>query len=124
MIDTAHMSELVAARGPRWAVSATIRPGEHRIDYCLTRDSADATAERLRAEKHYQVKVHPPAGEVDLAKLGRDRADASVVLAERTSILRAAVLRALEAGDSEVSVARTAGVDRMTVREWAGKSRR
>jgi hypothetical protein len=124
MINTAHMLELVAARGPRWAVSATIRPNEHRVDYCLTRDAADARAEQLRGEKHYQIQVHPPEGEVDLARLGQDRADASVVLAERTAVLRAGVLRALEAGDSEVSVARTAGVDRMTVREWAGKSRR
>jgi hypothetical protein len=36
-------------------------------------------------------------------------------------VLRAAVLRELAARRPEAAVARTAGVDRMTVRRWAGK---
>lgn len=62
------------------------------------------------------------AASVDLAALGRDRAEAAEFLAERTALLRVGVLQALDAGDSEVAVARAAGVDRMTVRKWAGKS--
>lgn len=60
----------------------------------------------------------------DLEVLGRERAEAVSMLAEKTAALRVVVLEALAAGESEVSVARRASVDRMTVREWAGKSRR
>ncbi len=65
--------------------------------------------------------MHAPAGSVDLAELGRVRSEARRALDEKTTILRAAVLRALEDGRAEAEVAREAGVDRMTVREWAGK---
>jgi hypothetical protein len=58
---------------------------------------------------------------MDLAKLGQERRDAQRALDEKTAILKAAVLRALEKGRAEAEVARTAGVDRMTVRKWAGK---
>ena len=61
------------------------------------------------------------AERVSLESLGRDRATAVEMLAERTALLRVGVLQALEAGESESGVARQAGVDRMTVRKWAGK---
>lgn len=66
--------------------------------------------------------VDPPVGSIDLAKLGRERMDAKRAFEEKTAILRAGVLRALGEGRAEAEVARTAGVDRMTVRKWAGKS--
>lgn len=112
---------MVSDRGPRWAVYGQIRPGEARTSYAATAE----LAEKFRAEYeelgYYQVKVHPPTGSVDLAKLGRDLADARRVLAEKTEIVRAGVLRALDEGRAEAEVARTVGVDRMTVRKWAGK---
>ena len=58
----------------------------------------------------------------DLAVLARDRDDAVAALDERTAILRAAVVRALEGGASEAAVARVAGLNRLTVRRWAGKA--
>jgi hypothetical protein len=58
---------------------------------------------------------------LDLEALARARAEAAAVLAERTAALRDAVLQALASGESEASAARRAGVDRMTVRKWAGK---
>jgi hypothetical protein len=59
-----------------------------------------------------------------LEQLAEDRrlilAKLDVVMGE----LRAVVVYELAAGESEVSVARRAGLDRMTVREWTGKRRR
>ena len=49
-----------------------------------------------------------------------ERAKNSLKLARDAQ--KAAVLGALAAGWTEVDVARAAGVDRMTVRSWRGKS--
>lgn len=111
-------------RGPRWAVFGQIRSREARVQYADTAERAEAIRQEFEDTWGYrQVKVHPPVGSVGLAKLGRERADAKRVLDEKTAILRAGVLRALEDGRAEAEVARTAGVDRMTVRKWAGKDR-
>jgi uncharacterized MAPEG superfamily protein len=59
--------------------------------------------------------------EAELETLARRRADAGRNLTEAICQLRAAVLRELAAGQPEAAVARDAGVDRMTVRRWAGK---
>ena len=48
-------------------------------------------------------------------RLSREALDAAL---ERSRVL---ALEALEAGISEAQVSRRAGVDRMTVRRWAGK---
>jgi uncharacterized protein (DUF2336 family) len=53
--------------------------------------------------------------------LAQRRAAARANLAKVTEQVRAAVLRELAAGQPEAAVARDAGVDRMTVRRWAGK---
>lgn len=53
--------------------------------------------------------------------LARRRAAARTNLAKVTEQVRAAVLEELAAGQPEAAVARRAGVDRMTVRRWAGK---
>lgn len=112
----------VRDRGPRWAVYGQIRTHEARVQYADTAERAEAIRKEFEDTWGYHhVKVHPPVGSVDLAKLGRERADARRVLDEKTAILRAGVLRALEDGRAEAEVARTAGVDRMTVRKWAGK---
>lgn len=58
-----------------------------------------------------------------LAQLAAARADTKEAYDKQTRLLRNAVLNALKAGHSEVQVARVAGVDRMTVRKWAGKRR-
>jgi DNA invertase Pin-like site-specific DNA recombinase len=57
------------------------------------------------------------------AELGRARPEARRDFDEKTSILRAAVLRAVEENRAEAEIAREAGIDRMTVREWSGKRR-
>lgn len=56
-----------------------------------------------------------------LKTLARRRARVRADLAEVTEQVRAAVLEELAAGQPEAAVARDAGVDRMTVRRWAGK---
>lgn len=115
----------IEQRGPRYAVYGVIRAGEARTEYADTAEQAErirASFEDPRDCGYRQVKVHPPEGSVDLAALGQARAKAKATFDEATAVLRAAVLRALEQpGSSEVQVAREAGVDRMTVRKWAGK---
>lgn len=120
--ELAH--QRVKERGPRWAVWGQIRQGEARVDYADTADQAEMIREWFENPDgcgYYQVRVHAPDGSVNLATLGRERADAKRKFDEATAVLRAGVLRALEEGRAEAEVARTAGVDRMTVRKWAGK---
>jgi transposase len=57
-----------------------------------------------------------------LEQLAADRKRLRGELERTTAELRAAVLAALAAGVSESAAARRAGVGRMTVRGWAGKS--
>lgn len=121
MFSTSKALEMVAERGPRYCVTATIRPNEHSVDYAATAEVAEKLHESYEGSGCYQIRVYPPIGSVDLAKFGRERADAKRAFDEKTAILRAAVLRALEEGRTEAEVARTAGIDRMTVRAWAGK---
>jgi len=121
MPSASHAHDMVANRGPRWAVFACIRQGEATAEYADTADAAERLRERFQDARYYQVSVYPPQGGVDLAALGRDRAAAERNLRDKTAVLRAGVLRALEDGRAEAEVARTADVDRMTVRKWAGK---
>jgi DNA-directed RNA polymerase specialized sigma24 family protein len=120
-MSIARAWEMVQERGPRWAVRGSIRAGQARAEYADTAEQAETIRERFEEYSYYQVQVYPPLGGIDLAKLGRTRQDAQRALADATSLLRAGVLRALEEGRSEAEVARSAGVDRMTVRSWAGK---
>ena len=52
---------------------------------------------------------------------GRDYARALRRMERAKSVLREAVLNAVEDGHPEARIAREAGVDRMTVRSWQGK---
>lgn len=113
--------QMVNNRGPRFAVIGSIRQGEAYATYAPTGEAAEKIADNFRERCYYQVRVHPPQGSVDLAALGRDRSDAVQRLSEATEILKAAVHRAVEEGRAEAEIARTAGIDRMTVRSWLGK---
>lgn len=116
-----YTNDFTEARGPRWAVTGTIRQGEHTGAYADTGEGAEAVRARYEQTGYYQVQVYPPQGSVDLSALGQARAAAKVAYDEATAILRAGVLRALEEDRDETEVARTAKVDRQTVRAWAGK---
>lgn len=113
--------QMIQERGPRYAVIGSIRQGESAVNYTDTAEGAEKYRQSYEDSGYYQIKVHPPVGSIDLAKLGRARADAKRAYDQQTEILRAGVLRALEDGRAEAEVARTAGIDRMTVRTWAGK---
>lgn len=113
--------QMIQERGPRYAVIGSIRQGESAVNYTDTAEGAEKYRQSYEDSGYYQIRVHPPVGSIDLAKLGRDRADANRDFGEKTAILKAAVLRALEEGRAEAEIARTAGIDRMTVRTWAGK---
>lgn len=116
--------EEIDQRGPRWAVWGRIRKGESRTQYADTAEQAEQVRQSFEnpADWGYRdVKVYPPTGSVDLTALGRARAEAQRAFNDATEILRAGVLRALEDGRAEAEVARSAGIDRMTVRKWAGK---
>jgi hypothetical protein len=111
----------ISTRGPRWVVAGTLRPNEIVAEYAETAQAAEKLREQFEAQNYRQVRVYPPQGGVDLAKLGRERAEAWRRYTEATDILRAGVLRALEEERSENEISRTAGIDRQTVRAWAGK---
>lgn len=116
-----RLTKMERERGPRWLVYGTIRQGEFIASYTDAADTAEWMHQKLEADGYRQVRTVVPVGGVDLAKLGRDRADAKRVLREVTATLRAGVVQALTEGRSESEVARTAGIDRQTVRAWAGK---
>lgn len=121
MIGSRTLNAMIAERGPRWLVSAVVRQGEHMAEYADTAERAEEIRDRYQRGRYRRIQVHPPQGSVDLAALGRRRAETRRAYEDATAVLRAAVLRALEEGRAEAEVARTAGVDRMTVRSWAGK---
>lgn len=121
MLSLSHVEKMSAERGPRYLVSGTVRRGECVAHYAATAEQAERLHDQFVELGYYQIKVEPPEDSVDLQALGRGRRDAKRIFDEATAILRAGVLRALEAGRSEVEVAAAAGVDRMTVRSWAGK---
>ena len=112
---------MVRDRGPRYAVCGSLRPHEARAFYADTAEQAEAERDRLMVEGYYNVQLHPPVGAVDLTALGAGLRAARLAVDEATSLARAGVVRALEEGRSESEVARSLGVDRMTVRKWAGK---
>lgn len=112
----------IEERGPRWIVVGTIRHDELRVSYADNAERAEKIATEFTTELGYRdAQVHAPEGSIDLAALGRERAEAKDAFTEATNVLRAAVLRALDDGRAEAEVARTARVDRMTVRKWSGK---
>lgn len=115
-------TRFVNDRGPRYAVVGSVRKGEYVGYYSDTATGADIFEENLRANGgYYQIKVTPPNGSIDLAELGRDRQAAKRAYDEATAVLRAGVLRALEAGRSEREIAQQAVVSRDTIRDWQGK---
>lgn len=60
----------------------------------------------------------------DLAALGRARKSAKRAYERATERLKSAVIRAAKEDVAEAEIARTAQVDRMTVRGWLGKPRK
>lgn len=124
MLSITGMNEMVADRGPRYAVTGTIRRDEYAATYALDSAAAESMFEHYQTRGYRNVKVHVPTDggvTIDLATYGRDRDDALRAAKEKTEILRAAILRAIEGGRAEAEVARSAGIDRMTVRDWNGK---
>jgi hypothetical protein len=57
-----------------------------------------------------------------IARHGAELATARAATRAARDALRPLVARAVARGTTEAEVARLAGVDRMTVREWAGKT--
>jgi hypothetical protein len=122
MMTTAAADRIVRERGHRYAIFGTVRRGESQAQYADTAERAEVIYEQFADLGYRNVKVHSPQLDgLDLEALGRDRAKAKAAYDEATAALRAGVLRALEAGRHEAEVARTAGLNRMTVRTWAGK---
>lgn len=83
-------------------------------------DHPDWRAGRREAHRPAGVPVSLPT---DLADLAEVRAKLQGRLATVMVAIQAEVLRRLAAGEPEAALARQAGVDRMTVRTWAGKGR-
>lgn len=121
MLSAVTARNLVAERGPRFAVTGTIRKDEMRLHLVASAAQAELLADSMRRDHIRGVKIHLPIGEPDLGKVGRELGDARRQLAEQMLVAEAAALRAIEAGMSESEVARSLAVDRMTVRKWLGK---
>lgn len=121
MLDSYSAMQEVASRGPQYAVIGNVRPGEARVQLTADADAAERTRDSWIGSGYYQVRVFPPLSAEDLTVLAAERDRAAEVGREATARLKAGVLRALEEGRSEAEVARTAGIDRMTLRAWAGK---
>ncbi len=118
-MNIGRVMDLVKERGPRYAITGSLSRGLGRIIYADTAEAAKRAEAQL--DGCHDIHIYPPEGSVDLGLLGRARHDAKTAFDEATATLRAGVLRALEDGRAEAEVARAAGVDRMTVRAWAGK---
>lgn len=88
---------------------------------------AEIKAIKNERPEHNVVHRHPqpapaePREPSDLPTNGRNRSLAKHAYCTATAILRADVLRAIGEGIPETEIARRAGIDRMTVRAWAGK---
>jgi hypothetical protein len=124
MIGFKALDEILGDRGPRYVVVGTIRAGEFATQYTLTSDAAEKIFKMYQDDGYRNVKVHVPdvpGVNIDLRWYGLELTEARRVVEEKTEILRAAVLRAAEAGRAEAEIARVAGIDRMTVRKWLGK---
>lgn len=63
-------------------------------------------------------------GEVTVAEVDEELADARFELAAATAAAKVVRLLAIENGEPEQSAARELGVGRTTVRDWLGKRRR
>lgn len=116
--------ELLDARATRYAITFDGGPRSAcYVEYAETAEQADRIYVKRSEEGGWRgLRLHKPVGMTDLAPYGRARTDAKAALDEATSILRAAVIRAVNfEGRTEVEVANEAGVDRMTVRSWLGK---
>lgn len=115
------------ARGPRYAITGTIRSDEFYGSYAATSEQAEAEGERMCSLGYYSVQIKQPETAVDLFALAKKRAAAREAERVATSILRAGVLRRAEqmqeeGGEvNESALAREASVDRMTIRQWLGK---
>ncbi|MDF2969264.1 MAG: hypothetical protein K0Q93_3042 [Nocardioidaceae bacterium] len=124
MIGWNARKQFVDERGPRYLVEGTIRRDEFAVTYADTAEQAEKIRDRYENDGYRNIKVHLPdlpGMEIDLARYGRELAAARREVEEATAIVRAAVIRAAEQGRAEAEIARTAGVDRMTVRKWVGK---
>jgi len=112
------------ARGPRWAIWIELDRDSAQVIYADTADRAEKLREHHLAEWSYneqRVQLHLPAGSVSLTEAANEREEAKTAFNEKTAILKAVALQALEDGRAEAEVARGARVDRMTIRSWAGK---
>jgi hypothetical protein len=121
MLSIGEVTRQAGQRGHRWHVSARVRPREFCAGYFATAEQAEHTRAWLAEHEYRDIQVLVPAHAADLAALGQDRVEARRILDEKTAALRAGVLQAVEEGREETEIARTAGVDRMTVRAWVGK---
>src|SRR6266403_2258730 len=124
MSDKRDAQKKLDNRGPRWAIWIELDRNSAQVIYADTADHAEKIHEHhldQRSRNQQRVQLHPPTGSVTLGEAADEREGAKSVFDEKTAILKAVVLQALDEGRAEAEVAREARVDRMTVRSWAGK---
>jgi hypothetical protein len=95
---------------------------EDAINAKLTEHGVSSTGEWLGDWSAADVVTEVLRARDDLTELGAARRAAILEGEFRTDLLRQAVVRAMaKPGANESAITRQAGVDRMTVRKWAGK---
>lgn len=126
MLGWNRLDEMKRDRGPRHLVYGTIRRDEFEAAYATSAAQAEELEARMRAAGRRNVRVLAPGTADDdhaevlrsAAMMWRVARDAEIDLRQQ---LTAAVVTAVGQGMAESEAARRAGVDRMTVRKWAGK---
>lgn len=96
---------------------AFLRPAWHACRVVYMTHESDGTD----YEWCFHGEIEDTCRRAHLPELRQVRENAQAMLNFAMADLRSAVRLAVGAGQSEVSVANEAGVDRMTVRAWLGK---
>ena len=124
MLDRAAIHERRAARGRRWHIDATIRPGEYDDAYAVSAEQAEVYRVQYEEHGYRQVTVTAPAVFDDITAEARQLGQKLLeVRARERDILQQAQAVAIAAwaagnGISQSKIARMLELDRMTVRKW------
>lgn len=114
--------EMASAHRARYNSGHGLRPEDWDDgDIACFKDPHREGLSQYVVDRHEIPGEPEPKPPMSLAEAAEEFREARTRAHEATTLLRDAVLRELAAGHPEAAVARTAGVDRMTVRRWAGK---
>jgi hypothetical protein len=126
VLDWPARETAILDRGDRYAVVGTAYQGAYDVVLVDSQEAAEAAEVEMRGRGLRRIHIYPPqsdpnATDSDLDTLGARYAALRTQVAELRNLMRRAAIRAIEADESETSVAKRLRVDRMTVRYWRDK---